>query len=67
MLTYAGRLYVVQKGDTLQSIAKEFGTSIARIKELNYDLSDANPAARSAERSLGALKSICVFPDTCNE
>ena len=27
----------------------------------------ANPAARSAERSLGALKSICVFPDTCNE
>lgn len=57
-----GRLYIVQRGDTLQSIASEFGTSIEGIRNLNYDL-----RSESAVRELPSGSSICIFPDTCTE
>ena len=58
-----GRLYVVQRGDTLLSIAREFGTTIEGIKRLNYDLA----ANEGAERGLVPFQPICIFPDTCTE
>lgn len=36
-----GRVYTVQKGDTLSGIAKSYGTTVARLKEAN-GIKDAN-------------------------
>lgn len=38
----ASKYYTVQKGDTLYRIANHFGTTIARLKDLNPILIDAD-------------------------
>lgn len=57
-----GRMYTVGYGDTLLSISKELGTTVASIRRLNYDLSGQRAATALAEHSI-----ICVFPSTCTE
>eukprot|EP00290_Baffinella_frigidus_P020544 CAMPEP_0180194248 /NCGR_PEP_ID=MMETSP0987-20121128/2942_1 /TAXON_ID=697907 /ORGANISM="non described non described, Strain CCMP2293" /LENGTH=614 /DNA_ID=CAMNT_0022148989 /DNA_START=32 /DNA_END=1877 /DNA_ORIENTATION=- len=55
-----GRIYTLRSGDTLQTVSKQFGTTVEKIKELNIDLSVAG-----AEAALAARAEICIFPDTC--
>lgn len=57
-----GRHYTVGHGDTLLSISKELGTTVASIRRLNYDLSGHRAATALEYQSV-----ICVFPSTCTE
>mmetsp|Transcript_20483 Transcript_20483/g.50324 ORF Transcript_20483/g.50324 Transcript_20483/m.50324 type:complete len:93 (+) Transcript_20483:271-549(+) len=71
MTVQIGRFYTAQPGDTLLTVSREFGTSIDRMRALNYDLRDAAAStglsAVAGDRGLLVGSIICMLPDTCQE
>lgn len=56
-----GRMYTVQEGDSLVSIAKEFEAPVSLLRKLNFDLADGR-----ASSSLPPFTALCLFPNTCS-
>uniref|UniRef100_A0A7S0HWI6 LysM domain-containing protein n=1 Tax=Hanusia phi TaxID=3032 RepID=A0A7S0HWI6_9CRYP len=55
-----GRSYKVVLGDTLLSIANLFSVTVASLRQLNFDVSQAKSAYTLEPDTL-----ICLFPNTC--
>eukprot|EP00285_Hemiselmis_virescens_P009578 CAMPEP_0173385258 /NCGR_PEP_ID=MMETSP1356-20130122/7864_1 /TAXON_ID=77927 ORGANISM="Hemiselmis virescens, Strain PCC157" /NCGR_SAMPLE_ID=MMETSP1356 /ASSEMBLY_ACC=CAM_ASM_000847 /LENGTH=614 /DNA_ID=CAMNT_0014340977 /DNA_START=77 /DNA_END=1921 /DNA_ORIENTATION=- len=56
-----GREYQASDGDTLLTISKQLGSSLDRLRALNFDLAGGG----GADRALKAGQFVCTQPDTC--
>lgn len=62
-----GRLYAVQEGDSLATVAREMATGVDVLRRLNYDFADQAADTRLAgvDVMTGLGTALCVQPNTC--